>query len=164
MEYTGEPLTTALTVLAKGNSKLTENEDYTLKFSNNIQCGIALVELCDTDGNSFEPALFAHFGIKPQKAEITSITASENSIQLSVKDQYGSGINGYVVEYCEKGQEKWEQVRFNEGTSFTISDLNAKEYDVRVRAFVDTKDVSKDVYNADIYYGDYSATETVTLQ
>ena len=164
LEYTGEPLTTALTVLAKGNSKLTENEDYTLKFSNNIQCGIALVELCDTDGNSFEPALFAHFGIKPQKAEITSITAAENSIQLSVKDQYGSGINGYVVEYCEKGQEKWEQVRFNEGTSFTISDLNAKEYDVRVRAFVDTKDVSKDVYNADIYYGDYSTVETVTLQ
>ena len=81
-----------------------------------------------------------------------------------IMQAYGSGINGYVVEYCEKGQEKWEQVRFNEGTSFTVSDLNAKEYDVRVRAFVDTKDVSKDVYNADIYYGDYSATETVALQ
>ncbi len=163
MEYTGQPLETTCTVLGAGNVKLIENEDYTTRFSNNILCGIATIELCDYEGNSFEPAIYAHFGIRPQKAEITSLSA-DSAINLTVRDQYASGISGYMVEYSPAGIDNWTSVRFTDGTSFTVNDLVSGSYDVRVRAYVDVSAAEKDIYNADIYYGNYSDIQTVTVK
>ena len=163
MEYTGEPLETACVVLGPGNVKLEENEDYTLRFSDNVNCGIAVIEICDPDGNSFETPAFAHFGIKPQQAKITGLEASGGTLRVSAEDQWASGISGYLVEYSPGGKDDWTSVRFTEGTVFTLSGLPAGDYDVRVSAFLDTGHAEKDVYNAEAYYGNYSEVKTVSL-
>ena len=164
MEYTGQPLETKCMVLAAGSAKLIEGEDYLLRFTDNTNCGIASIEILDPDGNSYEPALFAHFGIKPGKAEISSAEASDSAITLSVKDQYASGITGYAAEYSPAGENNWTVCQFTEGTALTIKDLPEGSYDVRVRAFVDTTDYVKDIYNSNVYYGDYCVVQTITVK
>ena len=163
-EYTGEPLETECTVLGAGNVKLAAGEDYILKFSDNVKCGIAQIELCDPEGNSFEPAVYAHFGIKPQKADITSLSYEEGKVRLSVTDQWESGISGYEVQYTPEGQNAWVTERFTEGTEFTLDLPEEGTYEIRVRAFVDVTDVPKDIYNSDIYYGDYSDVQTAGMR
>ena len=164
MEYTGRPLETSCMVIGSGNTVLTEKEDYTLQFSDNVKCGIAVIEIRDPDGKSFEPPLYAHFGIKPQQAVITSVKAGDGQFSLTVQDQWASGISGYTVDYSPAGQEEWTAESFTEGSEFTISGLTAGDYDIRVSAFVDTKGMEKDVYNAEIYYGDYSGVKTIAVQ
>ena len=149
-------------VISSGRTKLTEGEDYTLKFTDNTKCGIAALEICDPEGNSYEPAIVGHFGIKPQKAEILSAAFSDGNLLVTVKDQWESGISGYEVEYREKGSEEWKTVRITEGTSAKISVPGGVSYEIRVHAFADTENAVKDAYNADIYYGDYSETAAVS--
>ena len=163
-EYTGEPVETAVMVLAKGNVKMTEGEDYTLQFSNNVSCGIAKAEICDADGYSFDPPAAVYFAIKPQKAEITKVSAENGRIRLTVKDQWESGISGYEAAYREAGSAEWQKVQVTEGTAIILNGLESGEYEVRVRAFVDTRMAEKDVYNSDFYYGEYSGTETVSVK
>ena len=164
MEYTGEPLETKCMVLAAGNAKLVEGEDYQLKYSDNIKCGIAAIEILDPDGKSYEPALYAHFGIKPNKAEITSVNASDSAITLNVKDQYESGITGYAIEYSPAGENNWTAIQFTSGTTFTVPNLAAGSYDIRVRAYVDTTNHTKDVYNNNVYYGEYSDIQAIIVK
>jgi hypothetical protein len=151
-------------VLAEGNVKMTEGEDYTLQFSNNVSCGIAKAEICDADGYSFDPPAAVYFAIKPQKAEITKVSAENGRIRLTVKDQWESGISGYEAAYREAGSAEWQKVQVTEGTALILDGLGRGEYEVRVRAFVDTRMAEKDVYNSDIYYGEYSGTETVSVK
>lgn len=162
-EYTGEPVETTVMVLDENNSRMTEGQDYTLKFDNNIKCGIARAEICDEEGNSHDPQLFCYFAIKPQKAEITSVSGGSGSITVTVRDQWASGISGYSIEYCESGSNKWNRLKFTQGNTMTVNDLSASSYDVRVRCYVDTSAAEKDVYCQDVYYGDYSDTVTVTV-
>ena len=143
---------------------MTEGEDYTLQFSNNINCGIAKVEICDADGNSFDPPAAAYFAIKPQKAEITEVSAENGKIRLTVTDQWASGISGYEAAYREDGSAEWQKVQVTEGSTLILDGLEHGKYEVRVRAFVDTHMAEKDVYNSDIYYGEYSSTETVSVE
>ena len=163
-EYTGEPVETTVMVLDEGNARMTEGQDYTLKFDNNVNCGIARVEICDPEGNSYEPQLFAYFAVKPQKAEITSVTSAADSITVTVADQWSSGISGYSIEYRESGSNQWNSQRMTEGNTIAITGLNSGNYDVRVRSFVDTSEAEKDVYCQDIYYGDYSETVSIVIK
>ncbi|MBQ3385464.1 MAG: hypothetical protein IJG59_09700 [Erysipelotrichaceae bacterium] len=163
-EYTGEPVETTVMVLDEGNARMTEGQDYTLKFDNNVNCGIARVEICDPEGNSFDPQLFTYFGIKPQKAEIVSAVTADGSITVNVRDQWASGISGYSVEYCVSGSNQWKQLNLTRGTAVTITGLTSGNYDVRVRGFVDTDSAEKDVYCQDIYYGEYSDNVSVVIK
>ncbi len=164
IEYTGEPVTNHLMAIGEGNVKLNEGEDYTLKFSNNVKCGIATIEVCDPDGNSYEPAKYAYFAIQPKKAQITSAKAGSGSVQITVGDQWSSGISGYQVEYSPAGKNQWTAADFTGGTTFTLKDLSKGSYDIRVHAFVDTTNAVKEIYNQNIYYGDYSDVQTVTVR
>ena len=161
MEYTGQPLEPACTVLAAGNVRMKEKEDYTLRYTDNVNCGIAGIEVLDPDGESFEAPVYMHFGIRPGKAEISSVNVSNSSLSVTVQDQWASGISGYTVEYRPAGQDDWTAATFEEGVSFTVDGLSAGDYDVRVNAFVDTSDTEKETYNADTYFGDYSDIKTV---
>ena len=163
-EYTGEPVETTVMVLDEGNALMTEGKDYTLVFSNNVNCGIARVEICDPEGNSFDPQLFTYFGIKPQKAEIVSAAAAAGSITVNVRDQWASGISGYSVEYCVSGSNQWKQLNITQGTAVTITGLTSGNYDVRARSFVDTAEAEKDVYCQDICYGEYSDNVSVVIK
>ena len=69
-----------------------------------------------------------------------------------------------MVEYGPAGQDDWTSVRFTEGTDFALTGLSAGDYDIRVCAFVETDGMEKDVYNADIYYGNYSEVTTVSIR
>lgn len=159
VEYTGEEVRVDLMVLSEGNVLMKENEDYTLLFENNILCGIAKAEIRDEAGNSYDPPLYATFGIRPEKAEIEELTVSHSQIHLKVRDQWASGISGYEVSYAISDSDKWQTVIFTEGTDFTIPLKNNSSYEIRVRAFVNTKDMEKDYYCPDIYYGEYSDSE-----
>ena len=164
LEYTGKPLTTACMVISSRNVKLSEGEDYILKFSDNISCGIAKMEICDTDGNSYDPPLFAYFGIKPAKAQIESVAVSDGRVELVIKDQWDSGISGYEVEYRPEETGEWTTVAVTEGSTVALEGLNEGTYEIRVRAYVDTEDAEKGPYNADVYYSDYSEPAVVTAE
>lgn len=161
--YTGEPQTVSVLVLSNAGTAMLEGIDITLKFSNNVNCGIATVEICDLEGNSFDPAAKAYYAIIPQKAEITSVGNSYDSIEVTVADQWASGISGYELEYRAAGSENWKTVRVTEGNVLTATGLARGSYDVRVRAFVDTSKMEKELYNNDIYYGDYSEEVSVSF-
>ncbi|MBR2684452.1 MAG: hypothetical protein IKE59_00150 [Erysipelotrichaceae bacterium] len=159
VEYTGEEVRTDLMVLSDGNVLMKENEDYTLVFSDNIQCGIGRVEIRDETGSSYDPALFATFGIRPAQAAIEDVSVEDGVIQMHVSDQWESGISGYEVSFAPVGSEAWQNVTFTEGTYFTISLEEQGGYEVHVRAFVDVKEAEKDYYCPDAYYGEYSEVE-----
>ena len=88
----------------------------------------------------------------------------EGKVRLSVTDQWESGISGYEVQYTPEGQNAWVTERFTEGTDFTLDLPKEGTYEIRVRAFVDVTDVPKDIYNSDIYYGDYSDVQTAGMR
>ena len=163
MEYTGKPLEPACTILAAGNVRLKENEDYLLRYSDNVKCGIAGIEVLYPDGESFETPVTMHFGIRPGKAELLAAEGTHGSLSVTVQDQWASGISGYTVEYRPEGQDDWTAATFEEGVTFTVDGLSAGDYDVRVSAFVDTSGTEKDAYNADTYFGDYSDVRTVKV-
>ena len=85
-------------------------------------------------------------------------------IFVTVEDQWASGISGYNVEYRVAGTETWTSKQFTKGTDFNLDGLSSGDYDVRVNAHVDTDDIEKDVYNANIYFGDYSDAQTITVK
>ena len=161
LEYTGKPLTVSALVLSENNTIMIEGVDFTLKFTDNINCGIARMEICDVDGNSFDPIKVGFFGIRPKKAEITSVSNSAGTIEVTVADQWSSGISGYILEYRGSGSDSWIPVQFTEGNVLTVSGLAAGSYDVRVSAFVDTSSAEKEIYNQNMYYGDYSEVVNV---
>ena len=163
VEYTGEPVEADMMVLDEGNARMKEGEDYTLIYSNNVSCGIARVEICNPEGESYDPPLYAYYAVKPQKGEIVSVKSGKGSFTVTVKDQWATGISGYEIEYCVSGSNNWQSFEITESNSLTIMDLESGSYDVRVHGFVDTSEAEKDVYCLNTYYGDYSEIVTVKV-
>lgn len=74
------------------------------------------------------------------------------------------GASGYEAEYRLKDTDQWTIVPFEAGqTELLIKGLAAGEYEVRVRAFVDTTGAEKNFLIMDLYYSEYSDLITVTV-
>ena len=158
--YTGEPVTPKCVVKISQKRTLQEGEDYTLKYENNVLCGVADVLVCPTESDA-EPVT-AHFMIVPAKAEITALEARDGAIRVAVADQWATGIGGYEIEYRKEGEESWQTVELADGQTETTLQLPeaGAAYEVRARAKVDG--VTPLVYLPSPCYGEYSDAMTVT--
>ncbi len=75
------------------------------------------------------------------------------------------GASGYEAEYRLKDTDQWTVVPFEAGqTELTVKGLAAGEYEVRVRAFVDTTGAEKNFLIMDNNYGEYGDVMTVTVK
>ena len=158
--YTGEPVTPRCVVKISQNFTMNEGEHYTLKYENNVLCGVADVLVCPTDSD-LEP-LLAHFMIVPEKAEITTLEAQDGAVRVAVADQWASGIGGYDIEYRKAGEENWQAVELTDGQTETTLQLPeaGAAYEVRARAKVDGVTIL--IYLPTTCYGEYSDTATFT--
>ena len=130
-------------VEVKLNGKVLKNgTDYTVTYKNNKKPGKATVTV-KFKGN-YTGSKTGSFIIVPSKANITSLTASKDSI--TVKYSSVSGAKTYQIAYRIKGTNKWNYVT-NKTTSKKISKLTTgKEYEVMIRAGI--KSGSKTLYGA----------------
>lgn len=139
--YTGEPVEPAFIVRSKEGILLTEGEDYTAEFSNNILCGTAEAQFTTTEANpdgSIAGPVKTTFVIIPPKTEITEAERTGDTIYISFADVLKIGAEGYEIEYREKGTEEWTVATAEEGeTEYTIQNLDRNtSYEVRVRSYV----------------------------
>lgn len=144
---------------------LTEGVHYATSFSNNVNCGVALVAVT-TIGVGTDPTaeIITHFAIFPPKPEDTTLTTENGALHIAVKDLSDIGASGYEAEYRLKDTDQWTVVPFEAGqTELLIKGLAAGEYEVRVRAFVDTTGAEKNFLIMDLYYSEYSDVITVTV-
>ncbi len=163
--YTGEAITVPVHVTTADQIVLTEGVHYAASCSNNVNCGVARVAVTPI-GIGVDPTaeIVTYFVIVPPKPEITTLTAENGALKLAVKDLSEIGASGYEAEYRLKDAEDWTVVPFEAGqTELTVKDLAAGEYEVRVRAFVDTTGAEKNFLIMDLYYSEYSDVITVTV-
>ena len=164
--YTGEAITVPVHVTTADQIVLTEGVHYAASCSNNVNCGVARVAVTPI-GIGVDPTaeIVTYFVIVPPKPEITTLTAENGALKLAVEDLSEIGASGYEAEYRLKDAEDWTVVPFEAGqTELTVKDLAAGEYEVRVRAFVDTTGAEKNFLIMDINYGEYSDAMTVTVK
>ena len=159
--YTGEPITPGCVVKSKQGIVLTEGEDYTLGYENNIQCGIANLLVYPVGGG--EEKLLTNFMILPEKAEISGLNAVDGTIRVTVADQWTTGIGGYEIEYRKQGEADWQTVILTDGQTEAMLPTpdSGAVYEVRARATVDG--VTPLILLPAPCYGEYSDTVTVTV-
>ena len=135
--YTGKDIKPGFT-LKHGGTTLKLNTDYTVKYSNCKNTGLATVTVYGK-GQCYGSKSF-NFKICPQKMAKPSLKATKSSITVSWK-KAGGNVNAYTVKYAEvtsKGTSAWKTVNLkNAGnrTSYTITGLKKNTtYEVKVRA------------------------------
>ena len=163
--YTGQPITPAFSVRTLQGIELTEGEDYTAEYRNNILCGNGEATFTAIQKNPDEPVpppISGMFVIAPPKAEITETEVAADSIRLAFTDFQPIGATGFDVEYRKTGSDVWNTEKAAEGAAeHTIIGLDGSaSYEVRVRAYVTA--ISSLFIEMDSY-GEYSDTLTVTL-
>ena len=163
--YTGEPVTPAFSVRTSQNIELTEGEDYTIEYRNNIFCGNGEATITGIQKNPDEPVsapITGTFVIVPPKAEITKAEAADHSIRLAFTDYRPIGATGYEVEYRKAGDVGWTMERAAEGAAeHTIKGLDGSaSYEVRVRSYVTVPTMLQVELD---YYSEYSDTLTVAV-
>ena len=85
-------------------------------------------------------------------------------IRLSVTDLSDTGADGYETQYRMKGSKEWGTAAFEAGrTDLVISGLQAGEYEIQVRAFVDNTADSVPEEHRKTAYGPYGDIRTVTV-
>ena len=135
--YTGKDIKPRITLKYK-NAILKLNADYTVKYSNCKNTGIATVTVYGK-GKYYGSKNF-YFKIVPQKMANPSLKATKNTVTVTWK-KAGGNVNAYTVKYAEvtkKGTSAWKTVNLkNSGnrTSYKIAGLKASTtYEVMVKA------------------------------
>ena len=164
--YTGDPIKPDVTLYGSG-MKLTEGEDYTVEYADNVQCGTGRIKVkaigkCLDPADPFEKEFY--FVIAPPKAKVEEITAGGTSLRAKIEAQSLPGIVGYSVAYREKGTEKWlEEDSYDADKDIVVKELKpGTTYEVLACAVVQ---MTEDAVNAgmQVYYpGVFSDTVEVT--
>jgi hypothetical protein len=136
---------------------LTQNVDYTVKYSNNVNAGIACATL--TFYGNFTGTKTLYFTILPKAAKLTSVKKiSSGSFKATWSKQ--SGIAGYQICYSQKSDFsncKYVTVTSKNTVSKTVSGLKkGKTYYVKVRAYAKLNSAIK-------CYGKYSSAVKVKV-
>ena len=154
--YTGAEIRPEVLVYSVGSPGilLTEGDDYTLSYEDNIQCGVAKITATAV-GDVVEDEVFTYFPIRPAQAEIESVTAGKGSMTVKVKDQSESGLDGYQIQYRIQGDSEWQSVLIDaETTEAVIKDLEAEEqYEVQVSGYIYVSDEYGWFIDEGYYYG-----------
>lgn len=98
--YTGKAITPAVTV-KYGNDILANGYDYTLKYSNNIECGTATITI--TGKGDYEGIKTVTFKIVPEAVKkFTASSQTENTITLKWNKSYNA--KGYYIYQYKNGK------------------------------------------------------------
>ena len=146
LAYTGEPLqpepveVTAETAGEEITTDLTKDQDYTVSYKNNVQCGIADVIVKGTGEyeGGFDEG-FLTFMIVPAKAKIDAVTPGAGSLTVRFASQKESGISGYILACTDTatGKVVSNEVKAD-STEAVVNNLEeGKTYRVTLKAFVD---------------------------
>lgn len=140
-----------VTVISPDGKKLLYNTDYTVKYSNNINPGKAVISV--TGKGDYKGTANKYFIILPMKVSSVKASSALTSISLSWKKQ--SGIDGYSVEKYNPSTNKYAIYCNTKNNSVKVSELSpGTKYYFRVRSYknIDSKP----------YYGAYSDTLSAT--
>lgn len=149
--YTGKQIKQYPTV--KDGSKVLKNgTDYTLSFGKNKAMGKASVVI--TGKGNYTGSKTLYFYIVPKKVSLKSAKKKSKS-KITVKYKKIKGVSGYQIAYQKKGSKKWSY-KYTKKTTYTLSKLKNKKYNVKVRAY---KTVS-----GKKYFGSYSKKKVVKLR
>ncbi len=130
---------------------IARNRDYTVTYKNNINVGLATVEIAGV-GN-YTGNTKATYAIMPEKAKITSLKAGSKKFTVKIVKEKGAK---YQVAYKVKGTSKYKTVTTS-SVSKTVKGLKkGKTYSVKVRAY--------QTINGKKYLGNYSNVKTVKVK
>ena len=172
--YTGSAVKPKVTVKFKDGSVIPESE-YTVSYSGNVKVGNAAITVkgkgSDVTGNYRKT-----FVVKPEKNEITSITANKGSFRITWK-KATAGAVGYQVLYSRDKAALESAVGEVSSTnaakyvhSYTSADLSdltenfskhpnsGETWYVKIRSFV-----TKDGKTTSTRYGNYSAVKSIKV-
>jgi C1A family cysteine protease len=146
--YTGGQIKPSVQVTYKG--KKLGSSDYTLKYSNNVNCGKATVTV--TGKGDFKGSKTLAFTISPKKANVKSLKKGKKSFKVSLTANKGK-VTGYLIGYS-RNKNSGYKYKSTTKTSLKISKLKSKKkYYVKVRAY-------KSVGSSKLY-GAWSSIKTV---
>lgn len=135
--YTGKDIKPGLT-LKYGNATMKLNADYTVKYTNCKNTGVATVTV--TGKGAYYGSKNFTYRIYPQKMGKPSLKATKSAVTVSWT-RPGGNVNAYCVKYAEvtsKGMSTWKNVNLkNSGskTGYTIGGLKKNTtYEVKVKA------------------------------
>lgn len=142
--YTGKPVTNKITVQDANGKTLKQGQDYTVDYSNNVNVGVAKMNLQGIGKYGFR--FSKSFRILPKQTQINQIQPSAKKAVLKwtpVKKQ----ASGYVVQYGtdssfqNKGRTYTVKGKSPTASSLTIKDLKPKTvYFVHIRTYKVVKD------------------------
>ena len=136
--YTGKAITPAYT-LKNGKKTLKEGVDYTVKFTNNKNVGVATVKF--TGKGNYTGTVKRTFVIKPKATTVSKATAGTKSFTVTWKKMTTGKTTGYQIQYgtnksFKTGTYKIATLKSNTTTSKKVSKLiSGKTYYVRVRTY-----------------------------
>jgi hypothetical protein len=152
--YDGKAKKPAVTVKYNG-TELEKDEDYTVRYSNNINAGTATVTI--KGKGYYKKTQKVTFTIKPGKTTLSSLKNSKAG-QVAVVIKKNAQASGYVVQYSlNKNFESSSTVDAKSKTNVTLNNLSkGNTYYVRVRAY-------KTVKGAKLY-GEYSEVKQISVE
>lgn len=144
--YNGKSKSPKVTV-RYGYEDLVKNVDYTVKYKNNKNPGIASVTV--TGKNGYKGSLTATFTIYPKKATLSYVKSKKKN-QITVKWKKDSTVTGYEVQYSTSSYFWYTTTKtVKKATSKNLTGLTRKAtYYVRVRSYK--------TIGGTKYYGAYS--------
>ena len=159
--YTGKAITPEYT-LKDGKKTLKKGVDYTVKFTNNTNVGVATVKFIGK--GSYTGTLTKTFKIRPKGTSIKTVTAGTKAFTVNWTPQKmkmkTSFITGYQIQYStsktfESGNKIVNVAKYSTTTK-TIKDLaKGKMYYVRIRTYKAVNGVK--------YYSPWSAAKSIKI-
>lgn len=142
-KYTGSEIKPKVVVKYDGNI-LTENKDYSLRYKNNTNCGVATVYIAGKGDYDPEYATKANFNIvkdntnlvvRPQKVENVKINQIDYT-NVTLSWEKVSDATGYKVYKYDEETKKYKYYGATTNLTLNISKLNPKtEYNFKVSAY-----------------------------
>ncbi|MCQ2547713.1 MAG: terpene cyclase/mutase family protein [Clostridia bacterium] len=140
--YTGKAICPKITVKDAFGNKLTEGVDYTVKYSNNKNVGLAKASV---EGKGYYSGkLSKTFKILPVKAKISYVKAKKKA--FVVKTAKTKNITGYQIKYAKNSKftkAKSKFVKSSKAITKKISASGKTKYFVKIRTY---KTVGKTKY------------------
>ncbi|MBE6741121.1 MAG: fibronectin type III domain-containing protein [Ruminococcaceae bacterium] len=157
LTYNGKERKPTVTVKDSKGNKISK-KNYTVKYSNNKNVGIAKVKI--TFKNEYEGTYAAKFKINPKGTEAKSVSAKSKGFTVKWAKQ-ATQTSGYQVQYATNSKftnnKKTVTVKGTKTSSKTVTGLKAKKkYYVRVRTYK--------TVNGTKYYSPWSKAKTVTTK
>lgn len=150
----------------KGN--VISSDNYTLKYYENINVGVAWVSVRFKDkiDSRYDGGITAYYKIKPQATTISKLTPNKKRFTVSWKKKT-KYVSGYQIQYStSKDMKNAKTITMPKNSYYAkkITGLKSgKKYYVRVRTYYNFKSDYR-VYPSGKWYSSWSAKKTVTTK